>query len=83
MCSRKMTSYCFTSGTSRVTLVIKPAISHEWGKDREVFMTSVTYPWSCKYQVLYFRIFDGSSIETTTETCFKSIKRWTSPSTGK
>jgi hypothetical protein len=54
MCSRKMSSYCFTSGTSRVTLVIKPAISHEWRKDREVFMTSGTYPWSCKYQVLVF-----------------------------
>jgi hypothetical protein len=21
-------------------------ISHEWGKDREVFTTSRTYPWS-------------------------------------
>ena len=38
-----MSSYSFTSGTSRVTLVIKLTISIEWGKDREVFMTSGTY----------------------------------------
>jgi hypothetical protein len=32
--------------TEPVNLVINPVISHEWGKDREVFTTSVTYPWS-------------------------------------
>ena len=39
-------------------------ISHEWGKDREVFTTSGTYPWSfvvwsrlsCIYGILYFKL---------------------------
>jgi hypothetical protein len=30
----------------RVNIVINPMISHEWGKDQEVFMTSRKYPWS-------------------------------------
>jgi hypothetical protein len=29
-----------------VYLVTNPVISHEWGKDREVFTTSGTCPWS-------------------------------------
>jgi hypothetical protein len=28
-----------------------PVISHEWGKDREVFTTSGTYPWSLNLHV--------------------------------
>ena len=36
----------WTSGTLSVNLVTKTVISHEWGKDREVFATSETYPWS-------------------------------------
>ena len=35
-----------TSGTRRVNLVTDPVNSREWGKDREVFTTSGTYPWS-------------------------------------
>jgi hypothetical protein len=42
-CSGRVSSSCSTSGTHRVTLVTNPVISHEWGKDREVFSTSL---WS-------------------------------------
>jgi hypothetical protein len=34
---RKGSSSCSTCVTSRVNLVTNPVISHEWGKDREVF----------------------------------------------
>ena len=37
---------CSTSGTFRSSLVTIPVISHEWGKEREMFTTSGTYPWS-------------------------------------
>jgi hypothetical protein len=30
-----------------------PVISHEWGKDREVFTTSRTYPWSFVTQIFH------------------------------
>ena len=43
-CSGKVSSSCSTSDTSRVNLVTKPVISHEWGKDREVFTTNYTCP---------------------------------------
>jgi hypothetical protein len=46
MCSGWVGSSCSTSGTRRVDLVTNPVISHELGKDREVFTTSRTYPWS-------------------------------------
>ena len=39
----RLGSSCSTSGTRRVNLVTNPVISHEWGKDREVFTTSETY----------------------------------------
>ena len=42
-----------TSGTCRVNLVINPVISREWGKDREVFTTSGTYPWSFVTQIFH------------------------------
>ena len=45
-CSGRMSSSCSTSGTHRINLVTNPVISREWGKDREVFTTSGTYPWS-------------------------------------
>jgi hypothetical protein len=45
-CSRRVGSSCSTSGTCRVHLVTNPVISREWGKNREVFTTSGTYPWS-------------------------------------
>ena len=43
-CSGRVSSSCSTSGTRRVNLVTNSVINHEWGKDREVFTTSETYP---------------------------------------
>jgi hypothetical protein len=45
-CSGRVSSSCSTNGTHRVYLVTNSVISHEWGKDREVVITSGTYPWS-------------------------------------
>jgi hypothetical protein len=45
-CSGRISSSCSTSGIRRVNLVTDPVISREWGKDREVFTTNGTYPWS-------------------------------------
>jgi hypothetical protein len=50
-CSRRLSSTCSSSDTRHVNLVTNPAISREWGKDREVFATSGTYPWSCVTQI--------------------------------
>jgi len=52
-CSGKVDSSCFTSGTRRANLVTNPVISHERGKDREVFTTSGTYPWSFVTQIFH------------------------------
>jgi hypothetical protein len=41
-CSRRVSSSCSTSDTRRVNLVTNPVISHERGKDQEVFTTSGT-----------------------------------------
>jgi len=41
-CSGRVGSSCSTSDTHRVNLVTNPVISHERGKDWEVFTTSVT-----------------------------------------
>jgi hypothetical protein len=48
-----VSSSCSTSGTHRVNLVTNPVISHEKGKDREVFVTSGTYPWSILAQIFH------------------------------
>jgi hypothetical protein len=45
-CSGRVSSYCSTICTRHVSLVANLGISHEWGKDREVFTTSGTYLWS-------------------------------------
>ena len=45
-CSGRVGSSCPTSGTRRVNLDTYSVKSREWGKDREVFTTSGTYPWS-------------------------------------
>jgi hypothetical protein len=45
-CSGRVGSSCSISGTCRVTLATNLVISHEWGKERKVFMTSGTYMWS-------------------------------------
>jgi hypothetical protein len=42
-CSGRVSSSCSTSGISHSNLVTNPVISHEWGKDWEVFKTSGTY----------------------------------------
>ena len=39
-CSERVSSSCSTIATRRVNLVTNPVISHERGKDREVFTTS-------------------------------------------
>ena len=36
-----------------MNLAINPVISHERGKDREVFTTSGTYPWSFVTQIVH------------------------------
>ena len=46
MCAGGVRSFCYTSDTRRVNLVKHPLICHERGKDRQVFTTSGTYPWS-------------------------------------
>ena len=53
MCSGRVSSSCSTSGTRRVNLVTNPVESREWGKDREVFTTSGTYPWSFVTQIFH------------------------------
>jgi hypothetical protein len=50
-CSGRVSSSCSTSGIRRVNLVTNPVISREWGKDREVFTKSGTYPWSFVTQI--------------------------------
>ena len=52
-CFGRVGSSCSTSGTSHVNLLTNPVISHEWGKDREVFTTSGTYPWSFVTQIFH------------------------------
>ena len=53
MCSGRVSISCSTSDTHRVNLVTNPLISHERGKDREVFTTSGTYPWSFVTQIFH------------------------------
>jgi hypothetical protein len=52
-CSGRLSSSCSTSGTHRVNLATNPVISREWGKDREVFTTSGTYPLSFVTQIFH------------------------------
>jgi hypothetical protein len=49
-CSGRVSSSC---STHHVNLVINPVISHEWGKDQEMFATSGTYPWSFVTQIFH------------------------------
>jgi hypothetical protein len=49
----RVSSSCSTSGTRRVNLATNPVISHEWGKDREVFTKIGKYPWSSVTQVFH------------------------------
>ena len=50
-CSGRVSSSCSTSDTRHVNLVTIPVITHDKGKDREVFRTSVTYRWSFATQI--------------------------------
>ena len=52
-CSGMVSSSCSTSGTRRVNLVTNLVISYEWRKDREVFTTRGTYPWSFVTQLFH------------------------------
>jgi hypothetical protein len=52
-CSGRVSSSCSTSDTRRVNLVTNPVIRHERRKDREVFTTSGTYPWSLVTQIFH------------------------------
>ena len=54
--SGMVSSSFFTTVTHRVTLATIPVISPEWGKDREVFSTSGTYPWSVVLNQLDIRV---------------------------
>ena len=50
-CSGKVGISCSTNSTRRVNLVTNPVISHEWGKEEEVFTTNGIYPWSFVTQI--------------------------------
>jgi hypothetical protein len=52
-CSERVSNSCSTSDTCRVNLAANPVISHERGKDREVFTTSGTYPLSFVTQIFH------------------------------
>jgi len=52
-CSGRVNSSCCISGIRCVNLDTNPMISHEWGKDREVFTTSGTYSWSFVTQIFH------------------------------
>jgi hypothetical protein len=79
-CSGRVGSSFSTSGTRRVNLVPNPVISHERGKDREVFTTSRTYPWSFMTQIFHngqpSRGGDRKTFEVMTST---SLLKWVIP----
>jgi hypothetical protein len=50
----------------RVNLVTNPVINHEWGKNREVFTTSGTYPWSFVRQIFH----NGQPSRVFTDVCW-------------
>jgi hypothetical protein len=62
-CSGRVRSSCSTSGARRFTLVTILVISHEWGKDHEVFTKSATYPWSFVTQMLFEHIRRSSTYD--------------------
>jgi drug/metabolite transporter (DMT)-like permease len=65
--SEKVSSFCSISGTRGVTLVTKPVISHEWGKDQIVITTNRYHIlWSSmlyacvfhkQYEIIYVFLF--------------------------
>jgi hypothetical protein len=70
----RVSSSCSNSDTRRVNLVTNLVISHELGKDREMFTTSGTYTWSFVTQIfqpflIILMISSNSSYK------FKSLRR--------
>jgi hypothetical protein len=53
-CPGSVSCSCSTSDTRRVNLVTNPMISHEQGKDREVFTISGTYHLSFVTQIFHY-----------------------------
>jgi hypothetical protein len=71
-CSGRVDSSCSTSDTRGDNLVTNPVISHEWGKNREVFTTSGTYPWSFVTQIFHNgQPSHGGVINPLTRPCLK------------
>jgi hypothetical protein len=64
-CSGRVSSSCSTSGTRCGNLVTNPLIMHEWGKDRKVFTTSGTYPWSFAMHVFHWETLSHNVFEYT------------------
>ena len=56
-CNERASSSCPITSTRRVNLVTNSVISHEWGKDMEVFTTSGTYPCKIVYACHMFCTF--------------------------
>jgi hypothetical protein len=54
MCSGRVDSSCSTSDIRRVNRVTNPVINHGRGKDRGVFTTSGTYPWSFVTRIFHY-----------------------------
>ena len=77
MCSGRMSSSCSTRDTRRVNLVTNPAICRERGKDREVFTTNRTYPWSVVTQIFHngqpIHGGDRTTFEVMTSTYLRGI----------
>ena len=72
-----VSSSCSTRGTRRVNLVKNTMISHEWGKDREVYATSGTYPWSFVTQIFYSGQPSHDGDRKTFEVMTSTLPRWT------
>jgi hypothetical protein len=51
--SGRVSSSCSASGTRCNNLITNPVTSRERGKDRELFTTSGTYPWSFVTQIFH------------------------------
>jgi hypothetical protein len=79
MCFGRMSSFCSTRDTRRVHLVTNQVISHERGKDREVFTTNGTYPWSFVTHIFHngqpIHCGDRKTFEVMTSTYLRGIIR--------
>jgi hypothetical protein len=75
MCSGRVGISYSTSGTRHVNLVTNPVMSHERGKDREVFTTSGTYPWkyNCEPNVLSMKLMNNVINKNVVKSDIKDI----------